>query len=159
MIETRRLKNVVVFIQTILSFVLSRKIVTTIAYCHFPWCSLHFWSTWFGTTSYFLSKQPKFKLSACCKFTSSWRFLFGLPCGDVAADSAEDSSSGVVLFSLSQNCLPPEYVTLVLGRNPWFLLFIFGLLYYCFSLYFWTLRAFWLTRFLNFFEGCTILFC
>ena len=64
-----------------------------------------------------------------------------------------------LFFFLSQNCLPSEYVTLVLGRNPWFLLFIFGLLYYCFSLYFWTLRAFWLTRFLNFFEGCTILFC
>ena len=64
-----------------------------------------------------------------------------------------------LFFFLSQNCLPPEYVTLVLGRNPWFLLFIFGLLYYCFSLYFWTLRAFWLTRFLNIFEGCTILFC
>ena len=28
MIETRRLKNVVIFIQTILSFVLSRKIIT-----------------------------------------------------------------------------------------------------------------------------------
>ena len=52
-------------------------------------------------------------------------------------------------FFLSQNCLPPEYVTLVLGWNPWFLLFILGLLFYCFSLYFWTLRAFWLTRFLN----------
>ena len=30
MIETRRLKNVVIFIQTILSFVLSRKIINTL---------------------------------------------------------------------------------------------------------------------------------
>ena len=29
MIETRRLKNVVIFVQTILSFVLSRKIINT----------------------------------------------------------------------------------------------------------------------------------
>ena len=32
MIETRRLKNVVIFIQTVLSFVLSRKIITHFLY-------------------------------------------------------------------------------------------------------------------------------
>ena len=31
MIETRRLKNVVIFIQTILTFVLSRKIINNVA--------------------------------------------------------------------------------------------------------------------------------
>ena len=34
MIETRRLKNVVIFIQTILSFVLSRKIIKTCYILH-----------------------------------------------------------------------------------------------------------------------------
>ena len=35
MIETRRLKNVVVFVQTILSFVLSRKIKDTVYFSFF----------------------------------------------------------------------------------------------------------------------------
>ena len=47
MIETRRLKNIVIFVQTILSFVLSRKIINiyndiarkygnvTVKHCHF----------------------------------------------------------------------------------------------------------------------------
>ena len=33
MIETRRLKNAVIFIQTILSFALSRKIINCLKYC------------------------------------------------------------------------------------------------------------------------------
>ena len=40
MIETRRLKNVVIFIQTILSFVLSRKIILEIFHEFFIICDL-----------------------------------------------------------------------------------------------------------------------
>ena len=36
MVETRRLKNVVIFIQSILSFVLSRKIINISCYVSFP---------------------------------------------------------------------------------------------------------------------------
>ena len=51
-----------------------------------------------------LSKYPniKFRLSAGCKVTSSWRFLLGLAFGGIIVDSATDSSSNVVSFSLSE---------------------------------------------------------
>ena len=41
MIETRRLKNVLIFIQTILSFVLSRKIISIGSYCILMLILLH----------------------------------------------------------------------------------------------------------------------
>ena len=122
-----------------------------VVHCPFFEVSLYFWSILFCIVWNVLLKwlNIKLKLSADCKVTSSWRFLLGLACGGITVDSATDSYSDVVSFSLSEKS-SSRISGSCSGVGSLVFFFLFFVCFIVSSLSFWALLAFLLSKFLNF---------